>query len=69
MAAPPQGRQKSRPGPILERSSSALGRSRGRLRFLSGPSRGRPGPSWSRLGASDGRRRRMGEKAKSIDSL
>ena len=63
--APPEP-LKSPPGPLLGRSWGALGRSWGRLGALLGPSWGPLGPSWSHLEASDGHRKRKGEKAKII---
>ena len=54
-------------GPLLRRSWSALGRSWGRLGALLGLSWGPLGPSRSHLEASDGHRKRKGEKAKNID--
>ena len=62
----PQEPRKSPPGPLLGRSWSALGRSWGRLGALLGPSWGPLGPSWSHLEASDGHRKRKGEKPKII---
>ena len=50
---------KSPPGPLLGRSWGCLG-------ALLGPFWGPPGPSWSHLEASDGHRKRIGEKANII---
>jgi hypothetical protein len=62
--APPE-LLKSHPGPLLGRSWSARGRSWGRLGALLGPCWG-SGPSWGHLEASDGHRKRKGEKPKLI---
>ena len=57
---------KERLGALLGRSWSAPGRSWGCLGALLGPFWGPPGPSWSHLEASDGHRKRIGEKANII---
>ena len=67
ISAPPWGPEKSPLGPLLWRFWNALGRSWGRLGALWGPSWGPLGPSWSHLEASEGYRKRKGEKAQSID--
>merc|ERR1712023_543263 len=67
--APPPEPLKSPPGPLLGRPWSALGRSWGRLGALLGPSWGPLGPSWSHLEASDGHRKRKGEKANTTGFL
>ena len=54
---------------LLDPSWSALGRSWGRLGALLGLSWGLLGPSWSHLEASEGHRKRKGEKAKNTDFL
>ena len=60
---------KSPLGALLGRSWSALGRSWGRLGALLGPSWGPLGQYWSHLEASDGHRKRKGEKAENIEYL
>ena len=66
---PPSGPSNELIGALLGRSWAALGRSWGRPGALWGPFWGPLGPSWSHLEASDGHRKRKGEKANIIDFL